>query len=52
MRNFVAKHARMNRASTHKPSKGMGSYSRKWSLDWDEIEPPKTLSKRVSLDVQ
>jgi hypothetical protein len=37
MRNLVAKH-NFNRAATHKSAK---SYSRKWSVDYDEIEPPK-----------
>ena len=38
MRNFVAKHARINRASTHRDKT---KYSRGWEMDWDEIEPPQ-----------
>ena len=36
MRNLVAKH-NYNRASTHKAA---NSYSRKWSMDWEELEEP------------
>jgi hypothetical protein len=40
MRNLVAKHARTyNRATVYKDRKT--SYNRNWSIDWDEIEPPK-----------
>ena len=36
MRNLVAKH-NFNRPATHRSAK---TYSRAWSMDWDEIEPP------------
>jgi len=39
MRNLVAKN-NFNRASTHRAK---NSYSRKWSTDYDELEPPKCI---------
>jgi hypothetical protein len=39
MNNFVAKH-NFNRPCTHRVKT---QYSRKWEIDWDEIDPPIAL---------
>ena len=46
MRNLVAKN-NFNRSAVHKTAK---SYSRKWSMNWDEIEPPKEFLYKKALE--